>query len=920
MGFGKGAVMNYRRKEFVFVVVGLGFFLFNSMIMQKAAGQGYRYESLRDLSDEEIMVWMGAGNSETDEWDAPEAEKWERIAQSPPNRVPDIFWELEPKEAAMSLVEANRPDKHREFYQLTYSEDDDAMPDKCFIDLEYSRTSGYSSAFSSFNDQEIVIGLDPNDSYVIFNLTERSFVHSMSGGASFGNFSLYYWDVEYEELRRLVEVLYWLSQIESKSIIQDWQVFSEYQDARFDEVLDLRLDGSIQLEIEFPGSEGNNQERSAIDIYPSIQASWVNDYFDEHICNIFLYLIRDVWMKRMAEENPRCETATIFYSDDSNEKVSTENLDRIKRNIHRIIADYTSGSKRVPISIVYQSVAVVNELLFAEMENDLRLLLGKVPVGERRSMEEMKEDAAAWESFRVWRKHDYLELDDIGAYKEYLSELNGDADRLREEIGDALWKMERASDAEALCEAVQNRDKMKRSKYSWALKSLREKFPERYLDMLEERMASEDENESEEAFIDIVGFNHERAFKIVERQVLLDEEMPFFVIPAYLNNSEARDIDIDSPVVQMVLEMIGDSALDDHIRTAGIDALRSLAGKISIDQFGPIKKGKMAIAAWNYLLVSDPESVTSEHPILKLVIETTLESYYGYRTDYRSIEALVPYNDPGRYPFEEIDEMLLKLVQVGEADYQVCRALAVRHGARYYDKLLAVVQFYLGSDHSTSYLDSLAWAAGQGNDEQRRQLEEVLLGQLEWEWGIATLDSIVGAIWIADMQSMREQLQQIATAGPEVFEGNDFNTYITFKEQCETPSRYHRARQILSIWDEEDALTRAKLVMCFGWHKTVMNYVEQRRLFLTLEDAVVKLSREDREELALFVDWLGVQPGPVDELIDEPIPFDYPVYDQEIVEFFSRPAEESEFGIELQERQRERRRELVERFREIIKQ
>jgi len=151
MGFGKGAVMNYRRKGFIYVVMGLGVVLISSLMVQKVWGQGYQYESLRGLSDAEILEWMGEGKREPYDWE---------VEPNVPNHLPKSFWEMEPQAAAMAFVDANRTSEHRKKCRLVFDRTQAKPPEVCSV--SFSDLANHSQYYdSSF------IHSEPNDSYFI---------------------------------------------------------------------------------------------------------------------------------------------------------------------------------------------------------------------------------------------------------------------------------------------------------------------------------------------------------------------------------------------------------------------------------------------------------------------------------------------------------------------------------------------------------------------------------------------------------------------------------------------------------------------------------------------------------------------------------------------------------------------------------
>ena len=77
-----------------------------------ASAREWHYVSLKGKTDAELLALLSSGR------DAIQVERAAII----PTRLPDRFWELPPKEAALELLRANRSPKNRAAAKLTFTE------------------------------------------------------------------------------------------------------------------------------------------------------------------------------------------------------------------------------------------------------------------------------------------------------------------------------------------------------------------------------------------------------------------------------------------------------------------------------------------------------------------------------------------------------------------------------------------------------------------------------------------------------------------------------------------------------------------------------------------------------------------------------------------------------------------------------
>jgi hypothetical protein len=76
------------------------------------------------------------------------------------------------------------------------------------------------------------------------------------------------------------------------------------------------------------------------------------------------------------------------------------------------------------------------------------------------------------------------------------------------------------------------------------------------------------------------------------------------------------------------------------------------------------------------------------------------------------------------------------------------------------------------------------------------------------------IGEILWAIWALDLQELKPEVERVATSSPEDFQGR--KAYSQGGDVSPVDQRYHMARKVAAVWNEEDATTRAKLrtAMC----------------------------------------------------------------------------------------------------------
>ena len=191
------------------------------------------------------------------------------------------------------------------------------------------------------------------------------------------------------------------------------------------------------------------------------------------------------------------------------------------------------------------------------------------------------------------------------------------------------------------------------------------------------------------------------------------------------------------------------------------------------------------------------------------------------KTDYhmvnRAFDRLVPPNGKAT-PDRQIDALFLELLQRQRRpmEYEPERlqlAAAKRLGPRIWNEFFGKLR--VGEDELPEFddwLPALCEIALSHPTPFRGNLRKALTPELRASKG--SLDQVLLAIWVLDFRELKPQIERLATSGPEDYEGSHGTTAST--EKTSVTHRLHRARHIAALWNEEDAATRARLLVAFA--------------------------------------------------------------------------------------------------------
>ncbi|MBI2837841.1 MAG: hypothetical protein HYX75_05980 [Acidobacteria bacterium] len=143
------------------------------------------------------------------------------------------------------------------------------------------------------------------------------------------------------------------------------------------------------------------------------------------------------------------------------------------------------------------------------------------------------------------------------------------------------------------------------------------------------------------------------------------------------------------------------------------------------------------------------------------------------------------------------------------------RAIALRRRLEYFDRLVAKLEKTPDGFISNRLLSSLSLLAQTGGGPLKDRFAQIL--RPHFAATRCDIDELLWCAWAADLRSLLPDVQRIATSSPVDIGGSGGS--VSGGRPPPVTSRYHLARKLASIWPEEDPLTRAKLLLAFGFQE-----------------------------------------------------------------------------------------------------
>jgi hypothetical protein len=223
----------------------------------KDLSKPYHYASLKGLSNEDIVRYMGDGKNMSE-------LEWENVIKT---HIPAKFWTLDPKSAAFATADENRYPDHRKRFRLAVDDrDGQKPPDTCSLSFTDVSDKSYNAV-----DCHYFLRVDPKRSYL-------AYARSWAGGMVFYNvvhdqpaFDFRFCEMTYEESRHVAHTVWWLNRVRSLSVASSEGIGMMSSTADGTGSLAIREDdGEVVVKLNGTMWAGHVSERWRADFNPEV--------------------------------------------------------------------------------------------------------------------------------------------------------------------------------------------------------------------------------------------------------------------------------------------------------------------------------------------------------------------------------------------------------------------------------------------------------------------------------------------------------------------------------------------------------------------------------------------------------------------------------------------------------------------------
>ncbi len=270
------------------------------------------------------------------------------------------------------------------------------------------------------------------------------------------------------------------------------------------------------------------------------------------------------------------------------------------------------------------------------------------------------------------------------------------------------------------------------------------------------------------------------------------------------------------------------------------------------------------LAAAAFTQIARATDMPDGPPRIEALIRVALSTNSYWEERGRAIDLLTPPDQPLKYPNPEIDETLLRLMDPSMADETInftlgkaCLALARRGRTDTFDAMADTLTSLKDPTVYPYVLQALIQLAQLDPPRFHPRLADLLRPQFRHT--NKSIPELLMAAWAADLRELQPDIERIATSGPDDYESERAHSYGG--PPSDVDDRFHLARHIASLWNEEDPATQARLLLAFGFHQASYLSVNPRpeqtfRMETELSRLAPTLSPDHRRQVTEFFEWL----------------------------------------------------------------
>jgi hypothetical protein len=517
-----------------------------------ANSEPYHYSSLKGSSDAGMFQFMARGKSEQDR----ELEAKIR------NRLPESFWTMDAKKAALTLINANRTDAHRAHFQIAIDDRDKAgLPARCTIAFSDSSSRCYNAV-----DAQYFLRVDPQDSYL-------AYARSWAGGVVFYSavhdqpaFDLRLCPLRYVDARKIAEVIWWLDRVRTRSTRGDSSFDGMHSTADGHGKLTLRADAQTLI------------ERSDTLWSAYLSERWNGDYNHASFLNFAAYLMADALPARLGNDWSQFEPKhqqDIIARQNSAPAYTDEERKRLRDLGERFLSWFSPDQERISFSIVAEAARLAAGFAIGSAAERLRAIESALPPpgpAKRRYEEVSAEREKLPHPFEVKdrEKRKVIEQRRAALDEEITAILHdhaGDSPgHLRRAIVLSRRQVAAANDAEQLHAWAIS----KSEGHQWAFQRLARIDPKRYADALESLMHQADGKWARQFFHELAQTDPKRAADIARD--LPAEKKDALAVSAFLLLREAENVPDEAKRVATIIKILHDpkSGWEERGRAVGL--------------------------------------------------------------------------------------------------------------------------------------------------------------------------------------------------------------------------------------------------------------------------------------------------------------------------------------------------------------
>lgn len=432
-----------------------------------AAGtKPYVFRSLKDATDAEMLAFF-RGGERRDSYDPPE--------DAVGNRLPDGFWTMAPKQAALALADLNRTPSHRANWKLAVDDrEGTAPPESGWYVYHWNSSSCYSYNRHAY---ALRFGKDKEQCWLLESDYNSNGVVGQNPLADQPGHTARVIPLSQEEARFLADTLFWLDRVRSKASKEAKRDFGfSHSTADGDGALHLLADGQAAREI----------AQATVWAGFAVSSRWSADYSPEVFINLVEFFLGDSLPPQLgkrwdvAPEIDRrgfgmpLEKRLEPRLDDSARKQLSGNL---KEAFKRHFAD------PVPASLIVRLVECIGDEALTDLRPELERLKTTLPAENAEDREYAAlEKRFSFDHFGNAERDepsehpkDYKRYQDLTEKRRFKP-----GPVLREPLAAALSQLDLASEPKRLVKEADASTGLS----AWALDRLRKNYPEAWQNYL----------------------------------------------------------------------------------------------------------------------------------------------------------------------------------------------------------------------------------------------------------------------------------------------------------------------------------------------------------------------------------------------------------------------------------------------------